>query len=161
MAAGSLSLVITAIRTAISNSSTFQTETGTASAAAALAYIHLYLESEADILNQKRPMAVLRYPVHGYHQYASGPSMQAAGTVRVLLFANAKNPADEDQSYIDFLDFAGQVIDELVAAGSLDATFAELDMPMAQEPLRTPRDQRSDKNDFWMAAWDINYGIPE
>ena len=155
--AGTLSEPFAQLRTVISQSAAFQARVGAANAAEALPYIHVYLGSDDRFTSVPKPAVVLTYREAGYTQIASGPTFMGGGTIWMVFLDDAKEDTEED-SFLDFCNFVGGVIDNLAETGGVDSFINHGELPMVEAPNRTaPNERQEDSNDYWRCIYAFNW----
>lgn len=101
-------------------------------------------------LRRMRPMAVIESAEFVYQQYGvdDGNNLAAAGALAMIIIDNTRHPADHKQSKADFLDFAGNVIDQMAELSGV-GDYAPLSaIDVIGKPLRSPVEDR-DADDWW------------
>lgn len=161
---GSMAVPLERLRETIAASATFQTRTGSADATEAIE--HVYRESVANGggLSELRPYVVVRLGQQGANEIAEGVQIElvVSGGLLVFLEANADETIeDEGENYIDFLNFAGLLFDELTQLSGVDDYFPSRRIELVYAPTRTLRAARNAElgNDVWQVCWLFNYGI--
>lgn len=144
----------------LAESSSFQSRCGAADADAAANYIGWDTLADNEGLHDRRPFAIVKVTARGSNQVSEGIAVDlvAGGGVLVYLCDNARANLDHSESYLDFLEFVGGVIDDMEADSGVSDAFpfhtAELILP----PQRTPRSERTPDNDYWETAFLLQYG---
>ncbi len=167
-ATSSMARSIASAITLLSRSATFQTRVGAASAAAALPHIYGYEPYRAGVEDHAdhRPRAIVDFSENfqwlPLQRACTHIRLDVAGQVLVILEDNANfnwldetSDADFNDSFIDFSNFAGGVMDDM--SGLLnDATYDSFgfqSITMLSPPVRTDIADRSSDHDFWFAVF--------
>ena len=121
---------------------------------------HVHLDQLADNsgLDALRPYALLRIAGRGSNPIAEGIeiSLTVGGGILLLLDDISRGPTHR-LSYLDFLDFCGNVIDDLEdLSGQSDYLPFKSELIFA--PQRTLRANRTSDNDYWTAVFLLNWG---
>ncbi len=156
---GSISLALAQLRTSLSESVEFQNYTGSQNAAEALERIRYYtVRDDADTWKQ-RPFALLKMTQRGSNSIGDGVVVELAtgGSILLSLEDNAKHKESDDDSYIEFCNFAGSVMDDLEDNSGFNDHFATDQTDVLFGPERTPRNQREEQADFWQIVYVVNY----
>lgn len=164
--AGSMSLPIYGAAQLLAASETFQAAVGASNDSAAMGSIFLgEIHGDFETLNDLRPFAVLVHDSHGAVQIGDGAQihMGSTGGIMLVLTANADPTlTDPSDNYLDFINFIGQVLDEMQELfGSDDGTtqfWPFSTVSIHTYPQRTPPSQRPNE-DFWVAAFILNHSV--
>lgn len=158
-ASGPLSVVLDAARTVLSGVAAFQDRLSVSTAAEALPRIYYYQIHDDPLESLPRPFAVLALPSWSYPSPATD-TFTGSGTLRLLLSDEPRFDQEND-AFIDFCNFAGDVMDDLVDASGLPVKFVDhmLHINLVEPPNRTRRRSRdAGENDYYRIVFDINYG---
>jgi hypothetical protein len=158
----------------IASSSTFQTRVGAANAAAAKAHIYgyeTYIPADGagdEDQSPLRPCATIDIGENfDWDAIAAGCThirLDVSGAVVVILEDNANltwvnEDSDDDynDSFLDFLNFCGGVIDDMSGKlhdSTLD-TFGFQSVSMLSPPFRASTEARTAGNDHWFAVFGL------
>lgn len=144
-------------------SSTFRGRCGASDATAAKRYIGWDTLADNEGLQERRPFAIVKVTARGSNQVSEGIAVDlvAGGGVLIYMCDDARYSDDHSESYIDFLEFIGGAMDNMELVSGVSDAFpfhsAELILP----PQRTPRSERTPQNDYWEAAFLLQYGDRE
>jgi len=160
VAAGSLSEVVTGARTLLANCTAFKTRTSSADATAAAKHIRLDKIFSARDLHHKRPFGLVKITQRGANAVSDGVSvgLSAGGNVLIVFEDNAKYGDNHDESYVDFLNFAGECIDQMEQLSGSGSYLPFYNVDMVLAPVRTPRAEQQDGFDYWVAAFVLEWG---
>lgn len=160
VAAGSLSEVVTLARTLLANCAAFKTRTGSADATAAAEHIRLDRIFDSHELHSQRPFALVKITQRGANAVSDGVSvgLEAGGNVLVAFEDNANYGDNHDDSYVDFLNFAGACIDQMEALSGVGAYLPFHNVDMVLAPIRTPRAEQQPDFDYWVCAFVLEWG---
>jgi len=156
-----LALVVDQLRTSVSNSAEFQTRTGAANAAAALAFIYLDVVSNDAGMSAKRPFALIKVSQIGSNQISDGTAidLSVGGDLVLILEDDATNQTVHDDSFLDFLNFSDEVMQDLRLASGVEGEFPFYEEQLVWAPSRTRRAERdSSNNDYWVSAYQLSWG---
>jgi len=165
MPTGSISEAIDIVHVALSKSATLQAEAGEAEAVVKQENIFLYQDSSVDdlsVLKHERPIIVVGYESQRFVPVASGPSMQASGSIAIRIYIDddplKKNGNDK---YYAACDFIGAVMDELTdelgSGTAVDFGWASIEMV---EPIeRTQLQSRTKVEDVWSCKYVLDHGL--
>jgi hypothetical protein len=144
-------------------SASFQDRLGVGSAAAAKDHIAWDTLVDNDGLQGQRPFAILKVSTRGGNEVGEGITIDlvAGGGIIVYLADNARETADHNDSYRNFLEFCGNVIDDMEELSGFGDYLPFHDAEMILPPQRTPRNQRTTDNDYWETAFLLQYGDRE
>jgi hypothetical protein len=160
---GSLAQALSAARTLISKSTSFQNRRGVSEAAALQ---HIYLDSAEEVIQQgetlasKRPFAVVCADGHGYVQIGLGARIDLGGTggVLVLFSDNPKSPEDHGASYLEFCDWISSVMDDVAQLPGRNTYWPFNKIDLVEPPFRPPLTER-ESDDYWVAAYVMSHHI--
>jgi len=166
---GSLSLALDSVRELAAASATFQAARSVETSELAKPHIHLdWVDefAEEDGLEAMRPYIVVAEDGHGYDQQGEGVGIDLAGggIVVVAIYATAECPENHSESKLIFTNLAGQIIDEMAdnSGESYDdgnaCHFPARSIQLLQRAVRSNKTERSNGNDFWWAAWSLEWG---
>lgn len=156
---GLLTAPLDLLRTALSESTTFQSAVGASSATEALASIY-YEISDLDELERVaiRPSAVIAMGDGWQLQpFGTRPSVVGNWVIRLGLFQDVDDDGDNSQAeeYLLFLNFVEQTVADMQTY--LDGRgFREVAFFPA---VRTPFNQRNQDHDFWAMFTEWSAGI--
>lgn len=163
---GCVSMPLYLLRRMVSVSSTFQTAVGVATSTLALDHIYLH---EA-LSPSARPCAVINELGTSFQLIAGGGQNQLRPRGDLFLWLARDTPAnyydDPDNALLDYMNFAGGVIDDIVNISGADQT-ADSSVPESQlaitavsleDASETPREVWKGPGRFWWSAWRITWG---
>lgn len=167
----SLRLALEGARDLVAASSTFQTRRGVATAAAAAPFLKFHEEAVIFLqpgvtLAEQRPFGVIGIDRHGFLQIGQGLQVHlgATGGILVLLSDNPRTPDNHSESFVDFSDFVGGVMDDVAAnsgksynAGA-NSYWPFNSIELVVDPYRPPMTE-SEADDFWVAAFVLGHSI--
>lgn len=159
-AAGSLSLALAGVRTLLLASDAFVDRITDAWPGATPAD-SIYYDTVTAIegLHERRPYALVKYAERGSHVIAEGVAVDliVSGGILLLLEDNANYRDDHNDSYLDYCNWIGSVMDEIeILSGSDDYLPFRSDLIFS--PQRTERGKRQEDHDYWTAAFVLEYG---
>lgn len=161
-ASGSMALAIDAARTLVLASTAFTARVAAApTQGTAAEHVYLDIAENYDRLQDLRPFLSLKYADRNSVVIAEGVAVDLIVNGDLVLViednANYPEPTDHNDSYLDFLNFAGGVIDDIEELSGSDA-YLPFRSEMLIAPRRTPRAEREEKNDYWATAFRLTYG---
>lgn len=172
-ATSSLALAVQGLIDLIAESTTFQNRVATyhsIAASEANARLHIYGFDQFDNIEgsrDMRPFAIVGVAQHIHEAVAMCSQIQhnSKGTLILTLVDNARytdtrgdDPADDyNDSYIDFCNFVGGVLDGLNGAALEDAAFPPYNIETIVEPSRPPVVER-ETDDHWIAIYSVSFG---
>jgi len=157
--AASISLAIDAAQQLVLASSTF-TDRVEAVHVGDAAGDHFHLDTLAANtgLQDERPYALLRYASRGSNVVAEGIEVDlAVGGRLLLLFEDLSQHDDPADSYLEFCNWIGGIIDDMEQISGQEQYLA-FKSEMIFGPIRTQRSKRSDTYDYWSALFLLTYG---
>lgn len=159
----SLYLALTGARALVSKSAAFQGRFG-GTEAQALQRIYGD-DAEQNLTPGKtlanlRPFAVVCADAHGYVQIGEGSRITLGGTggILVLLSDNPRTPENHTESYFDFCNWIGQVMDDISELPGRNTYWPFNRIDMVADPLRPPLTSRAD-DDYWLAGYLFSHHI--
>lgn len=158
--AGSMVAALDATTETLAASTSFQQRLSVANADAAKKVIAWDTLTDNEGLAKRRPFAIVKISTRGANEVGEGITIDlvAGGGVIIYLTDNARATLDHNQSYRDFLGWCGMVMDEMEQLSGLDDYLPFHDAEMILPPQRTPRNARTQDNDYWETAFLLQYG---
>ena len=156
---GSLTDALTVAKDTLLASESFDARIVQKAGVPAVTHVHLDQVADSDGLATARPYALLRFAGRGSNPIAEGVeiSLIVGGGILLLLEDNARETSTHESSYLDFLTWCGEVIDEMEdLSGKDDKLPFKSEMVFA--PQRTPRNQRTGDNDYWTCVFLLSWG---
>lgn len=159
---GSLSEPMVLLRNTLAACAAFQTRVSAADAEEAKASIFYGPLVNNAGLSENRPFACMVFAVAGANEVADGVQIEldAGGGILLRLEDNAQYPDSDEDSYIDFLNFVGQTLDQLKNLAGYDDNFPMSSYQVVLPPDRTERTKRTRdaENDYWVCVVQIHFG---
>lgn len=158
---GSAALRLSSAEAAIAASAAFRARVGAASLIEAKKRIFFDQVAAAPedlakgtTLETQRPCAILAIDKHGYIQIGEGAQILLGGTGAVLcIFTDTTRlAADHKASYLDFLDWISQVMDEVAAESGRNENWPFNAIDMWLDPWRPSIGDR-EADDFWLGGY--------
>ncbi len=120
------------------------------------------LLAQGATLAQVRPGVVLCVERHGYQQIGQGTQniLGGSGSILAVFCDNPTTPDDPKASYLDFVDWTSQVIDEIAAAAGLNTNWPIGHIELVVEHWRPDLAARQ-SDDFWLCAYAFSDHINE
>lgn len=127
---------------------------------------HVFFDTEdiesfdaADATHDSRPLALISGEEFGYQRYGQDSTihLSAAGVMSLLLIDNPRTPSNYKASKLEFLDFAGNVIDEMAALSGTDDFLPVEAIGVTGMPQRAPYKNRA-SDDWWAMAATFQIG---
>ena len=152
-ATGPLSVPVDALRTLVSESSTFQTWTGAANAAQALNSIFLVSADESET----RPLALINTgPDWRITRNAQSAAIPSGG----LLISFEDDVTGSDAAAAeDFLNQCGGVLSDIMTASGTSGTICIHDILFETPPSRATEDDEVAQGDFFYVRFNVMWGI--
>lgn len=150
------------LRTAVSESATFQSAIGAADATEALASVYYEITEEDDLSDAaKRPCAVVYIAEWEFPHFATDPSVIGDWTISVVLLQDAQRDLDNDENeeFLLFVNYIEDVLDDMITYLS-GRGYRRIGLGVP--PMRTPRNQRrytgdgSASNDYYRCRLDFS-----
>lgn len=152
-ATSSLALHMHRLRDSLSASTKFLEKINGGTAQLALNHIFFDYADDPESITNSLPYAVISPGEWGYSQVASGPYLQARGTIQLRLASLPVSPENHADCASEFWNWAIGVIDQLASQAGTDLKFEFHNATMEQRPVRTARSKQSDDNDYWWTEW--------
>jgi hypothetical protein len=156
-ATGVISVPLSALRTMVSQSATFQTWVGAANAAAALASIHMVGLAEADVA---RPFALVTLGDNWRRTYAGTNRFTMNGELFLVLEGevDAANVDDFADAEFEFTNTVGGIIEDLEALSESEALIVQ-SIRVQDAPQRSWRDEKASEGEYYNCVFAFEYGL--
>lgn len=144
---GFFSAPLDLLRTAVSESATFQSAIGAASAAEALTRIHYEITPDDDLFaSVRRPCAVIYIGEWDFPNFATDPSIIGDWSISVVFLQDAQRDLDDDENeeFLLYCNFVEQTLDDMITYLS-GRGYRRITLGVP--PMRTPRIQRRTESD--------------
>lgn len=125
----------------------------------AVTHVHLDRLADPDGLADHRPYALLRVASRGSNPIAEGIdlSLTVGGGILLLLEDTARETSTHEASYVNFITWIGDVIDELEDLSGRD-DYLPFKSELIYAPQRVQRGHQTADNDYWTAVYLLNWG---
>lgn len=155
---------LVALRTMISESSTFQAWTGTGSAGAALARIHYGAIDNPFTATTPRPLAIVGYQTaegHRRERVGAPRAYSHSGVVKVLFLADVTASDAVGEKQIKFNNNAGTVVDDVEDIANAGATLDAVSFLRVEGPELSDPDDSPKTGEFAASVYDVAFGVAE
>jgi hypothetical protein len=157
--AGSLSLALDVAKTTLQASTAWIAAVAARDPDGDFEHLLYYSLDNDNGIAEQYPLALLRYASRGSNPIAEGISVDlVVGGGILLLIEELADPQLGDQdSYIEFCNLVGKVIDEMELLSG-EGDYLPFQSEMLVAPQRTKRAEQSGENDYWQAVFLLRYG---